>query len=95
MPSSKKPATRTTVPHSIAAAKFKAICLELMDDVKERRVEYVVTKRGEPVAKLAPVDATAPSPFGFMRGTVLEEHDLVAPDFTAWAESGGDPLGQR
>ena len=79
--------------HTIAAGAFKATCLELMDQVRERQVEYVITKRGEPVARLVPIDATAPSPFGFMRGTVIDQHDLVAPDHAAWAESGGDPLG--
>lgn len=60
-------------PASIAAAEFKAKCLELMDDVREGGVEYVVTKHGRPVAKLVPY--TAPRRqglFGSMAGTVLE-----------------------
>lgn len=79
----------------IPAGEFKATCLELMDEVKERYVEYVVTKRGVPVAKLAPVDVAAPTPFGFLSGTVLEEHDLVSPDSAEWEESDGDPLDER
>lgn len=57
----------------VAAAEFKARCLELMDRVRETGAEYVVTKHGEPVAKLVPY--TAPrrtSLFGAMKGTVLE-----------------------
>lgn len=81
--------------HHVPAGEFKATCLELMDEVKERHVEYVVTKRGVPVAKLAPIDVAAPSPFGFLSGTVLEEHDLVSPDSAEWAESEGDPLDER
>ncbi len=38
----------------IGAAGFKARCLELMDRVRETGVEYIVTKHGEPVAKLVP-----------------------------------------
>jgi len=34
----------------VAAADFKATCLELMDRVRETGVEYVVTKHGKPVA---------------------------------------------
>lgn len=80
---------------TIKASEFKAKCLDLMDEVQERHVEIVITKRGAAVAKLAPVEDTAPSPFGFLRGTVLEERDIVAPDHAAWAESGSDPLDDR
>ena len=60
-------------PASVAAAEFKAKCLELMDGVREGGVEYVVTKHGRPVAKLVPY--TPPRRqglFGSMAGTVLE-----------------------
>ena len=40
----------------MAAATFKARCLKLMDDVCERRVSILITKRGRPVARLVPVD---------------------------------------
>jgi len=57
----------------IAAAEFKARCLELMDRVRETGVEYVVTKHGRPVARLVPVRERAREPlFGALRGTVLE-----------------------
>ncbi len=68
----------------IKASEFKPQCLELMDEVEERHVEFVITKRGRPVAKLVPVDAEAPSPFGFMKGTVLSYGDIVSPDHEAW-----------
>jgi prevent-host-death family protein len=58
---------------SIAAAGFKARCLELMDRVRETGVEYVVTKHGEPVAKLVPYTASRRKPlFGSLKGTVLQ-----------------------
>ena len=58
---------------SIAAAEFKARCLELMDRVRESGTEYVVTKHGVPVARLVPyVDEARPSFFGSMKGTVLK-----------------------
>jgi prevent-host-death family protein len=57
----------------VAAAEFKARCLELMDRVRETGVEYVVTKHGRPVAKLVPYDGEARQPlFGSMKGTVLK-----------------------
>lgn len=65
---------------------FKNTCLELMDEVNERTKQYVITKRGRPVAKLVPADKVAPSAFGFLRGTLVKQGDIVAPDFEAWGE---------
>jgi prevent-host-death family protein len=57
----------------VAAAEFKATCLELMDRVRETGVEYVVTKHGQPVARLVPYDGAArPLLFGALKGTVLK-----------------------
>ena len=66
----KKPARGT---RKVAAAEFKARCLELMDRVRETGTEYVITKHGIPVARLVPVVEPAPqSFFGSMKGTVLD-----------------------
>jgi prevent-host-death family protein len=57
----------------IAAAEFKARCLELMDRVRQTGAEYIVTKHGRPVARLVPVRERAREPlFGALRGTVVE-----------------------
>lgn len=56
----------------VAAAEFKARCLELMDRVRETGAEYVITKHGRPVARLVPVVDRPRQPlFGSMKGTVL------------------------
>ncbi len=55
--------------YRIPAGDFKATCLKLMDRVKETGVEYVITKRNRPVAKLAPVTDEDLRPFvGRSRG---------------------------
>lgn len=41
---------------SIPAARFKAQCLRLLDDVAETGETIIVTKRGKPVARLLPVE---------------------------------------
>ena len=57
----------------VAAAAFKARCLELMDRVRETGAEYVVIKHGTPVAKLVPYRAPERKEFfGSMKGTVLK-----------------------
>lgn len=42
-------------PKTIPAAKFKAECLALLDEVERTRQELIVTKRGKPVARLVPL----------------------------------------
>lgn len=41
---------------TIAAGRFKAQCLRLLDEVAETGETIVVTKRGKAVAKLEPID---------------------------------------
>jgi prevent-host-death family protein len=58
----------------MAATKFKASCLELMDRVASTGEEVVITKRGKPVAKLVGVrrkDRGEKTGHGCMRGTIL------------------------
>jgi prevent-host-death family protein len=67
----------------IAASKFKAKCLDLMDQLAERKLNrIVVTKRGRPVAVLTPPptpEEAADAFFGFMKGNVGAPEDF---DFT-------------
>jgi prevent-host-death family protein len=64
----------------VAAAEFKARCLELMDRVRETGAEYVITKHGLPVAKLVPVvEPRRDRFFGSMKGTVLEYERPLDP----------------
>jgi prevent-host-death family protein len=57
----------------VAAAEFKATCLELMDRVRETGAEYIITKHGVAVARLVPyVEPQRQSFFGSMKGTVLK-----------------------
>jgi prevent-host-death family protein len=39
---------------TIAAGEFKAKCLQLMDDVNEKKLTLIITKRGKPVASVIP-----------------------------------------
>jgi antitoxin (DNA-binding transcriptional repressor) of toxin-antitoxin stability system len=44
---------------TMAAGKFKDICLQTLDEVAASRTPVVITKRGRPVAKLVPISAPA------------------------------------
>jgi prevent-host-death family protein len=49
-----EPETRT-----IPAGEFKAKCLQLMDEVNEKKLTLIITKRGKPVSQVTapPVEA--------------------------------------
>ena len=64
----------------IAAGKFKAQCLQLMDLVHDTHQRVVITKHGRPVAQLVAVEQRKPRPvFGCLRGRVELSTDLLGP----------------
>ena len=73
----------------ISAAQFKAECLKLMDEVEKTRQPVIITKHGRPVAQLAPIPAHADSLFGYMKGTVRTEGNLIAPLDVEWSALSG------
>lgn len=68
----------------IAAGQFKAQCLQLMDDVREKHLTYIITKHGTAVAKLMPIEASAPKLYGALKGSVTIKGDILAPIDEAW-----------
>jgi prevent-host-death family protein len=68
----------------ISAGEFKARCLALMDKVRDGGVEYVISKRGTPVAKLVAVNQDPRPLLGSMKGTVTVLGDIVGPLDEAW-----------
>lgn len=78
----------------VAAGEFKAKCLQLMDEVKDKSIELVITKRGVPVAKLVPIQERKDSPFGWMKGTFRIVGNIVDSDPSEWEDedTSEDPL---
>jgi prevent-host-death family protein len=56
---------------SIAAGKFKDVCLKTLDEVASTKSTVVITKRGRPLAKLVPY--TEPARHRGLAGSVLRE----------------------
>ncbi len=69
----------------ISAAKFKAQCLALLDQVGPDGI--VITKRGKPVAKLIPLEAESASLIGSLRETLTIEGDVFSTGAKWDAES--------
>ena len=79
--------SKAAVPRTLPAGEFKAKCLELMDRVQATGCTVVITKRGRPVARLAPVVNTRSTLAGFYEGKVEILGDIVGPldlDFEAF-----------
>jgi prevent-host-death family protein len=69
----------------IPAGEFKARCLALMDEVQRSGGEYVITKRGVPVARLLPASAERRPLLGSLKGTVTTLGDIVSPTDAPWS----------
>jgi prevent-host-death family protein len=66
----------------LTASRFKAQCLALLDEVAETGEALVITKRGHPVARVAPVQTPDP-----LRGSVkfnVSDDELTAPLAERW-----------
>jgi len=60
----------------IAAAKFKAQCLSLLDAVDADGI--VITKHGKPVAKLIPIASDSASLIGSLAGKLEIAGDILS-----------------
>jgi prevent-host-death family protein len=70
---------------TIPATRFKAECLQLLDDVAESGETIIVTKRGKPVARLLPLE-----PPESLEGSVtflVDDEEFIAPLFPDYEPS--------
>lgn len=66
----------------MAISKFKATCLAVLDRVRRTRRPLTVTKRGEPIARVVPIEpdpSKAEGTYGAMRDRGRELGDIVGP----------------
>lgn len=68
----------------VAASEFRAKCSQFIREVQQTGGEIVITKRGEPGARLVPVGEKRAPLFGRRRGTVKFRGDIVAPTGEEW-----------
>ena len=70
---------------TIPATRFKAECLQLLDEVAESGETIVVTKRGKPIARLLPLE-----PPESLEGSVtflVDDEEFIAPLYPDWDPS--------
>jgi prevent-host-death family protein len=69
---------------TLGAGEFKSKCLALLDEVERTGQSLIVTKRGRPVARLAPVRRRDDGRIASLRGSVVFQDDLVSPTGAEW-----------
>lgn len=79
----KKTATKNV--SSIGATEFKARCLQLMQEVHDRkRNSLTITKRGKPYVKVVPAPAGPRALYGCLEGLAEAKGDLTQPVDVKW-----------
>jgi prevent-host-death family protein len=68
-----------TKARSIAVREFEAKCISLVEEVAATGEPVILTKAGEPIAKLVPFKASRP-----LIGSVVWEGDIVSPIGETW-----------
>lgn len=69
----------------MSAAEFKSKCLKIMDEVNNTHEEVIITKHGNPVAKLVPFSKLpGKSFFGYLKDSVKVTGDITEPINVLW-----------
>ena len=69
---------------TIAAGKFKAQCLALLDEVAQTNESLIITKHGKPVAKLVPFDSEKDDTDAQLRHLATFVGDILSPIDDEW-----------
>ncbi len=67
----------------IAASKFKAECLHILDMVKEKKESFIITKHNRPIAQLIPVEEEKPI-YGYLKDVTHIIGDIMSPIKEEW-----------
>jgi len=63
----------------MAAGKFKAQCLQVMEEVRATKETVVITKRGRPVARLVPAESETQEFLGRLKKIIKITGDIESP----------------
>lgn len=69
---------------AITAEKFKAQCLQIIDEVNKKHISYVITKHGKPIARIVPIDKTPIDYFGYLQNAISIKGNILTPINDKW-----------
>jgi antitoxin (DNA-binding transcriptional repressor) of toxin-antitoxin stability system len=68
--------------YSITVTEFKAKCLEILREVQEEQVTYLITKHNKVVAEVGPSNPETSS--YSLKNSIIYETDLISPIDEDW-----------
>ena len=76
-------------PHvtEMGVSEFKARCLEVLERVRRRGEDLVITKRGTPIARVSPIRRGSARLRGAMKDEIVVRGGIVSVDWTDEWES--------
>jgi prevent-host-death family protein len=76
---------------NIPIGALKTNCYKLLQTVQDKNVELLITKRGEPIARILPISDKnkKKSIFGSMQDILEIKGDIVEPIDTQWDAAHG------
>ncbi len=72
---------------TLAAGKFKAQCLAIIDNVAQTHEPIIITKHGKPLVKVVPLDNDKTKYDKPLKGTVMFVGDIISPIDEEWTAS--------
>lgn len=69
---------------TLAAAKFKAKCLALIDNIAQDHESIIITKHGKPLVKVMPFDENKDINQKPLKGAATYIGDIVSPIDVEW-----------
>ena len=63
----------------MAVSEFKAHCLKVVEDIRNRRESVLITKKGRPVVRVVPAGDPPTDIFGCLAGIVEITGDIEGP----------------
>ena len=69
---------------SVSTSELKVHCAKIIEQVSRGRGPVIITKRGRPVAQLIPIAGARPSLFGFAKGCITINDDILEPVDVVW-----------
>lgn len=80
----------------VSATDFKAQCLKLIDEVAQTGHELLITKRGKPVARVAPLEHKGKRrPPEALRGSVTYHQDITQPALPPFEFDEGEGVWEK
>ncbi len=66
----------------VAVSEFKRRCLELLENLRRGGNDIVITKRGEPIARVTPLRVSSGPLRGSMKDMIVIRGDIVECDWS-------------